>query len=93
MTKMLRFLLAASTVLCTSAAVRSLDASYPRSSLAALRAEARINDAPQVPFTNFSAAYVANALAELTDWRTKGAVTPVKDQGPHGAFVSLEPFE
>jgi len=61
-----------------------LDAAYPRTSAAALRAEARANEAPQVPFKNFSAAYVARALAEPTDWVARGAVTAVKDQGPHG---------
>jgi hypothetical protein len=60
-----------------------LDASFVRTTAAALRAEARANDAPQVPFVNFSAAYVARALAEPTDWRSR-AVTPVKNQGPHG---------
>ena len=61
-----------------------LDASFPRSSAAALRAEWRNSEAPQVPFVPFSAAYVAQALAEPVDWRAKGAVTPVKSQGPHG---------
>ena len=36
------------------------------------------------PFTAFSKAYVAKALAEGADWRTKNAVTPVKSQGSHG---------
>jgi hypothetical protein len=67
----------------TSAAAL-FDARFPRTTAAALRAEARAGVAPQVPFVNFSAAYVARALAEPTDWTTRGAVTPVKNQGPHG---------
>eukprot|EP00812_Abedinium_dasypus_P006053 NODE_1762_length_1067_cov_363.633399.p1 GENE.NODE_1762_length_1067_cov_363.633399~~NODE_1762_length_1067_cov_363.633399.p1 ORF type:complete len:342 (-),score=58.31 NODE_1762_length_1067_cov_363.633399:24-983(-) len=37
-----------------------------------------------VPFQKFSDEYVAHALATGVDWRTKGAVTPAKDQGAHG---------
>ena len=36
------------------------------------------------PFTPFSEAYVRRALSEPIDWIAKGAVTPAKDQGPHG---------
>jgi cathepsin L len=36
------------------------------------------------PFKPFSAEYVAKALKTETDWRTKGLVTPAKDQGAHG---------
>ena len=32
----------------------------------------------------FSDSFVAHALATGVDWRTKGAVTPAKDQGAHG---------
>lgn len=42
------------------------------------------NGSPETPFKNFSAAYVAQALATPTDWVALGAVTPVKDQGAHG---------
>ena len=82
--------MAALLALCCAAAAASplqaqlLDDSYPRSSHAALRAEVRASEAPQVPFKNFSAPYLAKALAEGVDWRARGAVTPVKDQGVHG---------
>lgn len=36
------------------------------------------------PFKNFNDSYVKHALATPTDWVAKGAVTPAKDQGPHG---------
>eukprot|EP00040_Diaphanoeca_grandis_P020058 m.106443 g.106443 ORF g.106443 m.106443 type:complete len:325 (+) comp27722_c0_seq1:27-1001(+) len=36
------------------------------------------------PFKPFSAEYVKTSLAEQVDWRTKGLVTPAKDQGAHG---------
>ncbi len=36
------------------------------------------------PFKPFSAAYVKKALMEPVDWIERGAVTPAKDQGPHG---------
>ena len=39
---------------------------------------------PEIPFKNFSAAYVKKALATPTNWTSAGAVTPVKDQGEHG---------
>ena len=32
----------------------------------------------------FSAKYLSKALASPTNWTAKGAVTPVKNQGPHG---------
>lgn len=37
-----------------------------------------------VPTEKFSDAFVRHALATGVDWRTKGAVTPAKDQGAHG---------
>jgi hypothetical protein len=66
------------------ASTHPLDDYYLSSARPYTAAEERFSEAPQIPFTNFSAAYVAQALAEPTDWSTKGAVTPVKDQGPHG---------
>ena len=75
---------AASAPQLPTSAAALFDARFPRTTAAALRAEARAGVAPQVPFVNFSAAYVARALAEPTDWTTRGAVTPVKNQGPHG---------
>ena len=62
----------AAAFLCLTAAAASnenpalaLDRSYPRSTAAAIRA--LYNDAPQIPFTNFSAAFVKAALASPTD--------------------------
>ena len=43
-----------------------------------------MQSAPEVPFVNFSSAYVAAALATPTNWTALGAVTPVKNQGAHG---------
>jgi Papain family cysteine protease len=60
-----------------------LDSSYPRSTSEQVRASF-INEAPQIPFVNFSAAYVKNALATPIDYTALGAVTPAKNQGPHG---------
>jgi len=75
-------LAAASPTLSVDNPALALDRSFPRATPGAIRA--LYNDAPQIPFTNFSAAYVKAALATPTDWRTKGAVTPAKNQGPHG---------
>jgi hypothetical protein len=36
------------------------------------------------PFKLFNQSYVNHALATPVDWVAKGAVTPAKDQGPHG---------
>ena len=62
----------------------SLDSRYPRMPHGAYAAQLRAQGAKEFPFKNFSAAYVAAALATPTDWVAKGAVTPVKDQGAHG---------
>ena len=61
-----------------------LDASYPRLSSKQARDLFRVTVAPQIPFVNFSAAYVSAALASPTNWTARGAVTPAKNQGPHG---------
>ena len=63
-----------------------LDDSYARMPRGALLLEEQrqLGSAPQVPFTNFSDAYVASALATSTNWTALGAVTPVKNQGEHG---------
>ena len=78
-------LIVSATLIASSTAENpalALDRSYPRATAGAIRA--LYDDAPQIPFTNFSAAYVRAALASPTDWRTRGAVTPAKNQGPHG---------
>jgi C1A family cysteine protease len=49
-----------------------------------IAAEFERMSANSVPFQRFSEEYVAHALATGVDWRTKGAVTPAKDQGSHG---------
>jgi len=36
------------------------------------------------PFQKFPGEFVKEALNSSVDWRTKGAVTPAKDQGAHG---------
>ena len=43
-----------------------------------------LGDDPSFPFKPFSKAYVKAAESDPVDWRTKGAVTPAKDQGAHG---------
>lgn len=48
------------------------------------RYQALLKDGDTYPFKPFSAAYVKKALADPVDWVAKGAVTPAKDQGPHG---------
>ena len=52
---------------------------------AALSAQLRNKDLPTFPFKPFSTAFVAKAKATPTDWVSKGAVTPAKDQGATGA--------
>ena len=41
-------------------------------------------EASGFPFKPFSDAFVKKALATPTNWTARGAVTPAKDQGPHG---------
>jgi hypothetical protein len=43
--------------------------------------------APTIPFKPFSPAYVRKALATPTNWTAKGAVTEIKNQGPHGYVI------
>jgi hypothetical protein len=59
---------------------------YSRLAPGQLEAElgAQSHSAPTIPFKPFSPAYVAKALATPTNWTALGAVTPVKNQGPHG---------
>ena len=61
-----------------------LDASFPRAAPGQILREAKMASEPMVAFKNFSAAYVAKALATPTNWTAMGAVTPAKNQGPHG---------
>ena len=49
-----------------------------------LRAAFARDAAKDYPFKQFSAAAVAAAKANPLNWTEKGAVTPAKDQGPHG---------
>lgn len=44
----------------------------------------QLSGSSNYPFKPFSAEYVAKALKTETDWRTRGLVTPAKDQGAHG---------
>jgi len=62
----------------------ALDALFKRAAPGQLEREGNLQGAPQIPFKPFSAAYVAKALATPTNWTAMGAVTPVKNQGPHG---------
>ncbi len=83
--KMIRGFFIASLIANSAAnPATALDASYTRLTSAQVRASFTTTDAPQIPFTNFSASYVASALAAPTDWTQRGAVTPAKNQGPHG---------
>ena len=61
-----------------------LDALFARAAPGALEAEWKLQSVPTLPFIPFSPSYVKAALAEPTNWTAKGAVTPVKNQGPHG---------
>jgi hypothetical protein len=59
----------------------------------ALEAELARHSTNSVPFEPFSDAFVQHALKTGVDWREKGAVTPAKDQGAHGAHPhTLPPF-
>ena len=62
----------------------ALDALFARAAPGVLEAQWALQSVPTLPFIPFSASYVKAALAEPTNWTLKGAVTPVKNQGPHG---------
>lgn len=80
-----RALLAAAAALsCAGAALALDEAAYKRLAPGELHRFLRASTAPQIPFVNFSVAYVARAKATPTNYTALGAVTPVKDQGPHG---------
>jgi C1A family cysteine protease len=78
---MLRLALLAAAAAAAAAYDESI---YRRLTPAEAERAFRDDDAPKIPFKNFSAAYVQRALATSVSWVEKGAVTPVKDQGPHG---------
>jgi len=81
---MQNLLLASSGFLLATAANVYDESVFRRLTPAEVRRELRVNDAPEYAFKNFSDAYVKRALATSVSWVEKGAVTPVKDQGPHG---------
>ena len=60
------------------------DTQFLRAAPGQLEREEALQDAPQFPFQNFSASFVAHALANPVDWTGMGRVTPVKNQGGHG---------
>ena len=57
----------------------------------ALEVELALHSRNAAPFERFSDEFVKHALATGIDWRTKGAVTPAKDQGAHGYAQCPEP--
>lgn len=61
-----------------------LDSMFARLAPGQFEAELHAMRAPTIPFQPFSKPYVAKALSTHTNWTAKGAVTPVKNQGPHG---------
>jgi len=62
----------------------AFDSSFLRAPPGAIEREEDLQGAPSIPFKPFSAAYLAKALATPTNWTALGAVTAVKNQGPHG---------
>ena len=75
---------AAAALLCCVSALALDESAYRRLAPGELQRFLRAQTAPQIPFVNFSAAYVSRAKATPTNYTALGAVTPVKDQGPHG---------
>jgi hypothetical protein len=71
-------------VLATDNEALLFDAQFQRALPGAIEREFALQSAPVYPFQPFSAAYTKKALATPTNWTDKGAVTPVKNQGPHG---------
>jgi len=61
-----------------------LDARFARPAPGEYARALRSQGLPEIPFANFSAAFVAHALATPTNWTARGRVTPAKDQGAHG---------
>ena len=79
----------AALIFASAAASAASDAELRRDGVPVLRMppgqlekELRLGDG--FPFKPFSDAYVKKAKATPTNWTAAGAVTPVKDQGPHG---------
>ena len=61
-----------------------VDDGYKRLDPGQYMKELKSSGSPEIPFKNFSSAYVKKALSTHVNWTALGAVTPVKDQGPHG---------